>query len=582
MIHSKRILSIGILLLIAFGFLIYHLSMLQLFRTTSYSSGHVNLIQKSIEQRTTSYVVNDGRGALLDRNGVSLTTEKKRALILFPFLKNEDWPIDQVSHILGISSTDLTDALAAHNQPFAYKPMSISISSKQAQSINALHILGAEVLEVTLPKPGSLNSYILGVASQNPTLVKKRYSDLLNQGIISTATPVGTMGLQEAFDPFLLSRNETKLLYHTTGDGDPLFKNSVRYSSGASDSYYPLKVKTTLDASIQKMAEQLVTQSGIKKGGLVLLDAKSNNLLAMVSRPALNSSDPFKYPNYMLTPEFPGSVFKVVTAAAAIESNIVNDQMSFDCNQNVYGDGASNRQLGTLNFDDSFAESCNYTFATLGNRLLESNLNALDDTADKLGLLSKAGWTGDVFHYQNFEQIPGEGTTTIFKKASDRHQTKAIAQTAIGQLNVKVTPLAIANMMSTIARGGEKWEVRTATEIDYNNMGNMQLVTFPHKTIQGPSLKPYTIMQLQDLLREVVTSPKGTGRALQDAAYSVAGKSGTAETGKGTENSWFAGYFPADDPQYVLVAVDLDVSPGTGKALTLFKNMVNGLAKMPE
>lgn len=581
MIHTKRTIAVGCLILALFGYFFYRLSMIQLFQTTSFSSHHVNLIKKSIEQRTTSYVVNNGRGQLLDRNGQSLTTEKRLALILFPFLKSGDWPAGKVSKILGVRENQLTQALAGHNHPFAFNPYEIKISVDQEKQVNDLHIMGAKVLSVTLPKTNNA-SYIIGVAHQNPLLLKNRYGDLLKQGIVTNTTPVGSLGLQEAFDPFLLSRNETKLLYHTTGGGTPLFKNSVRYASGASDSYYPLKVKTTLDAKIQQMAEQKVKSLGIKKGGLVLLDAKTNNLLAMVSRPALDPASPFKYPNYMLTPEFPGSVFKVVTAAAAIENNIVNSTMTFDCNQNVYGDGPSKRQLGTLTFEQGFAQSCNNTFATLGNRLLESNLYALDDAAKKLGLTEQSGWQGPVFHYQHFKQIPNEGQATIFKNVSDRHVPKAIAQTAIGQLNVKVTPLQVANMMSTIARGGVKWRVRTATEIDYNKMGNMQLTTFPHQTIPGPTLQPYTVMKLQDLLQRVVTSPKGTGHSLQNAAYSVAGKSGTAETGHHTENSWFAGYFPVDDPKYILVCVDLDVAPFHGQALKLFKEMVNGLAKFDQ
>lgn len=580
MIRSKRILAIGILILSLMGFLIYHLSMIQLFSTTTYSSEHINLIKNSIDQRTTSYVLNDGRGQLLDRNGVSLTTEKKRALILFPFLKGQNWPIAKVSRILGVSQSSLTQALSTHQDPFAFEPYTTAITIAQETEMNSLNIMGAKVLSITLPKQTGLSSYIIGVANQNPSLLKQRYGDLLKQGIVTVNTPVGSMGLQEAFDPFLLSRNETRLLYHTTGGGEPLFKNSVRYASGASESYYPLKVKTTLDAQIQQMADKLVKESGIKKGGLVLLDAKTNNLLAMVSHPALDSNNPFKNPNYMLTPEFPGSVFKVVTAAGALENKIVNNTMTFNCNQNVYGDGPSQRQLGLLNFQQSFAQSCNNAFATLGNRLLESNLKGLDDAASKLGLTDQAGWEGTVFHYTHFQQIPGEGRTTIFKNASDRNQPRAIAQTAIGQLNVKVTPLAVANMMSTIARSGDKWRVRTATEIDYNQMGNMQLVTFPHEAISGPKLQPYTVLQLQELLRSVVTSSKGTGRALQDAAYPVAGKSGTAETGHGTENSWFAGYFPFDNPKYVLVAVDLGVKPGQGHSLELFKNMVNQLAQI--
>jgi cell division protein FtsI/penicillin-binding protein 2 len=89
-------------------------------------------------------------------------------------------------------------------------------------------------------------------------------------------------------------------------------------------------------------------------------------------------------------------------------------------------------------------------------------------------------------------------------------------------------------------------------------------------------------MRLQKLLRDVVLNPNGTGRWFQNLPYEVAGKSGTAETGKYVDgkqlhNKWFAGYFPFKNPKYALVAVNLDVLDTEGGVNLLFADMVKML-----
>ncbi|MGV3488142.1 MAG: penicillin-binding transpeptidase domain-containing protein, partial [Tuberibacillus sp.] len=298
--------------------------------------------------------------------------------------------------------------------------------------------------------------------------------------------------------------------------------------------------------------------------------------IAMVSRPAFNPNEPFSHQNLMLVPQYPGSVFKVVTAAAAIQNNIISPTETFNCNQNPYGDGPGNRRLGPLNFEESFYQSCNYTFGSLANRMMETDSKVIDRFASMLGLTQKVGWTDDVFHFLDFKQISDEGQNVLWGNESDRGDPKAIAQTAIGQRNVKLTPLSIANMMATIARGGEKRSVRVATEIDYHKLSGVKLTTFPQQDLPGETIDRYTAMKLESLLRGVVKDPNGTGHRLSDALYPIAGKSGTAETGHGYSHSWFAGYFPADDPKYVMVVVDLRHQSGT-KTYDIYEKMVNEL-----
>lgn len=577
--HFNRTMTIAIILLIGFVILIVRLADIQLVNTQSFGSEHVNLIKASIKQRTKGIILDDGRGKLLDRNGKPLYNQTRLSLILFPFLKNMNWPVNKVATIIQRNPQDLKSALSKENQPFAFDEQHLSLTNSEAKKINNLRIPGVFALPMKLSDVYSIAPHLIGLVKQNPSLVKSRYSDMLKSGAISTSSLIGISGLQKAYDPFLLSRDQKELLYNTTNEGFPLFGPNVKYSA-PSNPYFPLNVSTTIDKKIQMAADRAVNQAGLKKGGVVILDAETSNLLAMVSRPKLNPNNPLSSggKNLMLEPQFPGSVFKVVTASAAIEQNIVNPNEWFDCNLNMYGTGPAKRQLGSLNFSGSFAESCNLAFAQLGEKLTSSNSHILDKTAAKLGLTQKVGWTNDVYHLTNFQQIPNEKENTIWGSNTDRKVPKAMRQTAIGQLNVKLTPISVANMMATIARGGEKRMVRTATQVVHKD--GTVVVTFPHKSMGGSQLSPYTIMQLQNLLQGVVANPNGTAHRLNHLPYTIAGKSGTAQTGKAHTNSWFAGYFPVDNPKYAMVVVNLDSHPGDNKTYDIYASIVKSLYKL--
>ena len=115
--------------------------------------------------------------------------------------------------------------------------------------------------------------------------------------------------------------------------------------------------------------------------------------------------------------------------------------------------------MGTLNFKESFARSCNRTFSELGNELLQKDRTVLETYVAALGANEKVGWKGSVFHTPHFEQMPEEKGTTIWGM-------KKIKVIKSGRTNSDWTErctyitLAIANMMATIARNGEKMEVK--------------------------------------------------------------------------------------------------------------------------
>ena len=584
----KRIKGLLILCIAGLMVLTARLIQIQLVQTETFSKHNVNLLEESVKQRTQELVIDNGRGNFLDRNGDMLTHKKVSVLVLFPFLKNMTWDTEAVSSITGIAENSLKSALDHAKKPFAYgEPQPIELTPSQMEKINKLEIPGVFAIEKKFERTEIPAEQLLGLTGENAEVLKKRYPDKE----LSEKTLIGVSGLEESFDEFLLPEGNSKLVYHVDGDGAPLFGINVKYVDPANP-FYPVNVRTTIDKSLQQKSEELVDKHGIKKGGLVLLDIESNSVLAFVSRPAINQKDPYSgsgITDRMLKQEIMGSIFKTVVAAAAIDQNLDDPTRLFNCSQKINGEPELKYNYGMLSFTESFARSCNRTFGELAKELQKMDKEMLTDYAEKLSLTGTVGWQGEVYHTNNFKQLVDEDKGRVFLTEEAKKDPNFAAMSGIGQHEVRATPLAVANMMATIARGGKKEMVRTASKIEYKNGTTM--VTFEKQELSGDTISPYSAMKLQKLLREVVVNPNGTGKWFQDLPYEVAGKSGTAETGKyendkQLHNKWFAGYFPYQKPKYALVAVNLDVIDTEGGVNLLFADMVkmlyendNGLQK---
>ncbi|MEH7012201.1 penicillin-binding protein 2 [Neobacillus niacini] len=575
----KRIKGLLILCIVGLLVLTARLMQIQLVQTETFSKHNVNLLEESVQQRTQELVIDNGRGNFLDRNGDLLTHKKVPVLVLFPFLKNMTWDIEAVSAISGISEESINKALDDAKKPFAYgEPQPVELTSSQMERINKLEIPGVFAIEKKFERAEFPAEQLIGLTGENAEVLKKRYPNKE----LSEKTLIGVSGLEESFDEFLLPEGKSKLVYHVDGDGAPLFGINVKYVDPANP-FYPVNVRTTIDKSLQQKSEELVDKHGINKGGLVLLDIESNSVLASVSRPAINKNDPFSgsgITNRMLKQEIMGSIFKTVVAAAAIDQSLDDPTRLFNCSVKINGEPEVKYNYGMLSFTDSFARSCNRTFGELARELQKTDKNLLEEYAEKLSLTGTVGWKGEVYHTNNFKQLVDEDKGRVFLTEEAKKDPNYAAMSGIGQHEVRATPIAVANMMATIARGGKKEMVRSASKIEYKNGTTM--VNFENQALSGDIISPYTAMKLQKLLREVVVNPNGTGKWFQDLPYEVAGKSGTAETGKyeydkQLHNKWFAGYFPYQNPKYALVAVNLDVLDTEGGVNLLFADMVKML-----
>lgn len=560
----KRIYIFICLLMFAWLGLFWRLGDIQIFSTESFGPNGVNLLQKSVQQRTQEIELGEGRGSFFDRNMVPLTEIPKKDIVVFPFVKD----IPKVVEILKDKFQVDSSKLKVLDEPIQLSELiGNDLSIEQYAYFEENQTPGLVPVESSNSYDPIVAEHLLGIVGENSDVESMRYGD-------TSFNQIGVSGFQAAFDPFLVNENSEKLLLHVDGKKQPLFGLSYFYK-GDSSAFYPVKIKTTIDFTLQRLVERAMKENQIRKGGAVLIDIENRDLLAMVSWPPINNNNPYadgSIVNHNLRAYTPGSVFKTVIAAAAIEGGGIDLNRSFNCDQDLYGESEANRQLGTLSFRESFAQSCNRTFAQIGEELQLNDLNIIERMSRKMGLMERVGWTGDIFHYDDFKQFPEEDEGTVWVDKYDRQSSKAINQTAIGQKNVKLTPISIANMMATIANRGVFQQVRGVERILYQNGATM--VAFNEQQGQRQALQPRTAEKLSTLLKSVVDS--GTGRSLKD--LNVAGKSGTAETGiDNNEHHWFAGFFPYDHPKYALVVTELNVEPGKYLTYPIFRDIVKGI-----
>lgn len=559
--------------------LLVRIAQIQLFATESFSDKNINLLEASVEQRTQSVIIDQGRGKFFDRNGMAITHFTIPTLVLFPFLKEMEWDARAVAQIVGVSENALREAVHKAKDPIIFGGKEpLQLSENQVKRVNELQIPGVFAVHKQFTREEIPAEQLIGIVRENPKVLKDRYEHLN----LPINTMIGITGLQESFDEFILQEGETKLLYHVDAKGGPLFGIDVKYMDPANP-FYPVNAQTTIDLEIQELIEQIVDNHDIQNGGVVLLDVETNDIIAMASRPHLNESAPFKdegVVNFMVTPQIMGSVFKTVVAAAAIDLELDLPSKTYNCSLTIRDEIDRNYDYRYLNMEESFAKSCNRTFALLAEEIQKKDPLILEEYAKKLSLLDINGWHGDVFHYSDFKQLKDEKPGRVFKHEADRTDSNLVRLTGIGQHEVRATPLGVASMIATIARGGEKKMARVVSELTYKN--DTTLFEFPNLNIKGDTISPYTAMKLQHLLREVIVHVEGTGRWFQDLPYEVAGKSGTAETGieeNGVQlhNKWFAGYFPFEKPKYALVVVNLGVPDDQGGINPVFSEIVEGI-----
>jgi len=305
----------------------------------------------------------------------------------------------------------------------------------------------------------------------------------------------------------------------------------------------------TLDAAVQHIVErelaEAVEKRGAKRGSAIFLDPDTGGVLAMATYPAFDPNDFGSYPpsrwrnGAIMDVYEPGSTFKLVTAAAALESGVVHAEDEFDCEMGgitLLGIRIrDHKAFGRLTFAQVIAKSSNV--GVIKAALLVGN-ERFYGTIRGFGFGRLTGI-----------DLPGESAGILHPLESWGPLAKAYI--AFGQ-GVSVTPLQLAAAAAAVADDGELLRPHVVAAV---SRGEALVPKYHERPVVGRPISPATARELKVLLEGVVTD--GTGRAAAVAGYRVAGKTGTAQIpvrGGYLRNGFlpsFVGFAPADRPALV-------------------------------
>ncbi|MBN1487701.1 MAG: penicillin-binding protein 2 [Anaerolineae bacterium] len=395
---------------------------------------------------------------------------------------------------------------------------------------------------------------------------------------------VGISGLEAWGESILAGRNGGRL-YLVDSEGQYVRSVAERQPERGRAVY------TTLDRDMQAAAETFL---GDRSGAIVALDVHTGAILAMASAPHFDNNifirataeqerqaalnDPRRlFFNRALQGLYPcGSVFKIVTMAAGLESGIVTPDSVFNCPGYWDGLGEQNRKTcwletghGDITLVDGLSASCNVVFYELGWRLNSADQGSLSTYGHAFGLGVPTG-------LQELPESEGLVPDPEWKQMTYNEAWAAgdAVNLAIGQGYLLVTPLQIARMVAAVANGGTLYRPYLVGRIDEGS-GYPEQLTQPQATGQLP-LSASNLSTIQSAMLNVTSSYQGTatGRFV-GLGIPVAGKTGTAQTSEGQEpHSWFAGYFPADDPEIAMVVLVENGGEGPSVAAPMFRQMV--------
>ncbi len=552
-----------------------------------------SLITQSVIQRERGIVLDDGRGRIVDRNGVMITGRSSHVLVLFP-LKRQAMSMGAVhtlAQLLKIEEAVLYERWLNISEPILWKdPNDIKrpypLSEEDQNFISQQNWNGVRILPYVEPYPWHEQTpHWIGYTSEaKPTIGASTDNGL--QPSWSYVKRIGTAGLERSLEPLLAGLGPVTYVHYMDAASRPLHGLDIRVRQ-PSNPYYPLQVVTTVDMELQRSIQDMMLQHGVTKGAAVVLDTNTRDVVAMVSLPRYNPNhldpDGEQWNNQAIQAITPGSVFKLVIAAAALEEGITNLHEQFHCDGAYSKYGLScwkHEGHGTLMLAEAVADSCNVVFAELGERLQGKQIQRY---AEKMGLIKPVGMqSSDGFGHESLKHFEGEQSGRVFvKQAGGVYKTDGgiRAQTGIGQRDVRITPLAAANLMVTLLKGGIFGHPRLVERIE--DAKGSALVSFASEARLERTLQSSTADRLLQWMKQTVVA--GTGKSLQHRSWVLAGKSGTAQAsayGLDKLNSWFVGYGPVNHPQYAVAVVSIgEKQQSEHRATQVFGDIMDELAR---
>lgn len=499
-------------------------------------------MQKADELHQRERRIKAKRGRILDRNGEILAANEVvcTVSVIHSQIEDEDKVIKVLAGELDMDVEEVTKKVK-------------KVSSMEYIKTNVAKDIGDAIREYDLP----------GVKIDEDYKRVYPYNELASKVLGFTgADNQGILGLEAKYDTYLSGTNGQILTLSDAG--------GIEIKGSREDRILPVDgqdLYTTLDVNIQKYATQLAWETMVKKEAkqvsIIVMRPDNGEILAMANVPEYNLNSPYElnyepdeeeaqkdkmdllnnmWRNFCINDTYePGSIFKTVTATAALETGVVGLNDSFTCSGATI---VSDRRIrchkttghGTQDFTHTVYNSCNPAFVEWGRRVGTDNMYLY---MGKLGLLSKTGI-----------DLSGEAGTIIHKQ--ENVGAVELATMSFGQ-SFQITPVQMLRAVSAIVNGGRLVTPHFGL---YTGSSDGSVVNEFAYSTQDEAISSQTSETMKKILEGVVSEGGGT-KAYIDG-YSIGGKTATSQKlprGSGKYISSFIGFAPADNPQVIAMCL---------------------------
>ena len=514
------------------------------------------------------------RGQITDRNGVPLAQNRLSYNLAINFPTPLDFSdaqtlsfvrekMDKAGKLTGRTLRMPDEVILRHYRNRGIMPLEIAQNLSESEYRQVKDNLPAAMIVrpiyVRVYPNGKIAGQIIGYTGKtgrNPDGIVDNHETLWPE-------TEGREGLEQTFNEMLAGKHgEYKLTFDKDGR-----KTSEKLITPPEPGY---NVVTTLDLHLQELAEKAL-EAKAKRGAIVIVSPNNGDILALASWPTYDpnlfvpsiSAEKFKVlqddPGIPLLPRAyrssypPGSTFKVAVGIAALESAAVSPDDRFDCVPaiqigNVTFHNWKKGDRGAMNFVQALTESCDTWFYQVG---IKTGAQPIVDWALKLGFGAKCGIP---LRGEAEGRIPND---EYMKATHGRRLLNGdIANLSIGQGDVQVTPLQMAQAMGIVANGGTYYQTRLVQQVQ--TFDNKITTAYQVRAKRTLNLSSQTLDELRTGMIDVVNGAGGTAHQASLDNVEVAGKTGTAQWGpknKERTAAWFAGFLPADQPQYAFAAL---------------------------
>lgn len=499
-------------------------------------------MQKADELHQRERRIKAKRGRILDRNGEILAANEVvcTVSVIHSQIEDEDKVIKVLAGELDMDVEEVTKKVK-------------KVSSMEYIKTNVAKDTGDAIREYDLP----------GVKIDEDYKRVYPYNELASKVLGFTgADNQGILGLEAKYDTYLSGTNGQILTLSDAG--------GIEIKGSREDRILPVDgqdLYTTLDVNIQKYATQLAWETMVKKEAkqvsIIVMRPDNGEILAMANVPEYNLNSPYElnyepdeeeaqkdkmdllnnmWRNFCINDTYePGSIFKTVTATAALETGVVGLNDSFTCSGATV---VSDRRIrchkttghGTQDFTHTVYNSCNPAFVEWGRRVGTDNMYLY---MGKLGLLAKTGI-----------DLSGEAGTIIHKQ--ENVGAVELATMSFGQ-SFQITPVQMLRAVSAIVNGGRLVTPHFGL---YTGSSDGSVVNEFAYSTQDEAISSQTSETMKKILEGVVSEGGGT-KAYIDG-YSIGGKTATSQKlprGSGKYISSFIGFAPADNPQVIAMCL---------------------------